>query len=39
MDQYAKRELGLQKRFVLATLGLLSEGKGIEYAIKALPHS
>jgi glycosyltransferase involved in cell wall biosynthesis len=37
MDQYAKRELGLQKRFVLATLGLLSEGKGIEYAIKALP--
>ena len=36
-DQYAKRELGLQKRFVLATVGLISEGKGIEYAIRAIP--
>lgn len=36
-DQYAKRELGFQKRFVLATLGLISEGKGIEYAIRAIP--
>ncbi len=35
-DQYAKRELGLQKHFVLATLGLISEGKGIEYAIRAI---
>jgi glycosyltransferase involved in cell wall biosynthesis len=36
-DQYAKRELGLQKHFVLATVGLISEGKGIEYAIRAIP--
>jgi len=36
-DQYAKRELGLQKHFVLATSGLISEGKGIEYAIGAIP--
>jgi len=36
-DQYAKRELGLQKHFVLATSGLISEGKGIEYAIRAIP--
>lgn len=33
----AKRELNLEKRFVLATFGLLNPGKGIEYAIKALP--
>lgn len=36
-DQHAKRELGLQGHFVLATLGLISEGKGIEYAIRAIP--
>ena len=36
-DQYAKRELGLQKHFILATVGLMSEGKGIEYAIRAIP--
>jgi len=36
-DQYAKKELGLQNRTVLGTVGLISEGKGIEYAIKALP--
>ena len=34
---YAKRFLGLQKRTVLATFGLISSGKGIEYAIKSLP--
>lgn len=33
----AKRELGFEKRFVLATFGLLNPGKGIEYAIRALP--
>jgi glycosyltransferase involved in cell wall biosynthesis len=37
-NEYAKRFLGLQKRTVLATLGLISSGKGIEYAIKSLPY-
>ncbi len=32
-----KEELRLGGKFVLATFGLLSKGKGIEYAIKALP--
>lgn len=32
-----KRNLGLQDRAVLSTFGLLSSGKGIEYAIEALP--
>jgi len=36
--EYAKRHLGLHKRIVLATHGLISSGKGIEYAIKALPY-
>jgi glycosyltransferase involved in cell wall biosynthesis len=36
-DQYAKRDFGLEKRTVLGTVGFMSEGKGIEYAIKALP--
>ncbi len=32
-----KNDLGLSGRFVLATFGLLGPGKGIEYAIEALP--
>jgi glycosyltransferase involved in cell wall biosynthesis len=32
-----KRRLGLGNRLVMSTFGLLSRGKGIEYAIKALP--
>ena len=32
-----KPVLGLKNRFVLSTFGLLSRGKGIEYAIQALP--
>jgi len=32
-----KSRLGLKDRIVLSTFGLLSRGKGIEYAIKALP--
>ena len=32
-----KRELGLEGRTVVATFGLLSPGKGIEYALEALP--
>jgi glycosyltransferase involved in cell wall biosynthesis len=34
----AKLNLGLKDRVVLSTFGLLSRGKGIEYAIEALPH-
>jgi len=37
-NEYAQRFLGLQKRTVLTTHGLISSGKGIEYAIKALPY-
>ncbi len=33
----AKESLGLQDRLVMTTFGLLSRGKGIEYAIQALP--
>lgn len=33
----AKGSLGLKGRFVLSTFGLISRGKGIEYAIRALP--
>jgi glycosyltransferase involved in cell wall biosynthesis/CBS domain-containing protein len=33
----AKRNLGLKDHAVLSTFGLLSRGKGIEYAIEALP--
>jgi len=36
-SQEAKRRLGLQGRFVICTFGLLSRGKGLEYAIAALP--
>ena len=32
-----KPVLGLKNRVVLSTFGLLSKGKGIEYAIQALP--
>ena len=35
---YAKRALGLRKHTVLATFGLISAGKGIEYAIKSLSY-
>ncbi|MHA1861915.1 MAG: glycosyltransferase family 4 protein, partial [Candidatus Ranarchaeia archaeon] len=34
----AKSDLGLTGRTVLLTFGLLGPGKGIEYAIKALPY-
>ena len=33
-----KQGLGLDDRIVLSTFGLISRGKGIEYAIKAMPH-
>ncbi len=32
-----KAELGLKDRIILSTFGLLSEDKGIQYAIRALP--
>jgi glycosyltransferase involved in cell wall biosynthesis len=35
---YAKRQLRIRTRTVLATHGLISSGKGIEFAIKSLPH-
>jgi glycosyltransferase involved in cell wall biosynthesis len=35
---YAKRALRLRNHTVLATFGLISAGKGIEYAIKSLPY-
>lgn len=33
----AKKKLGLEGKFVLTTFGLINPGKGIEYAIGALP--
>jgi len=35
--QTEKQRMGLQDHFVLSTFGLLSPGKGIEYALQALP--
>lgn len=35
--QDIRRRLGLEGRFVLCTLGLINPGKGIEYALEALP--
>lgn len=35
---YHKKELGLKKHTVLSTFGLINPGKGIEYAIEALPN-
>lgn len=35
-NKCAKRQLGLQKRTVLATYGLMNAGKGVEYAIESL---
>jgi len=35
--QPEKERLGVQDRLVLSTFGLLSPGKGIEYALRALP--
>ncbi len=36
-SEIVKQRLGLRDRIVLSTFGLLSRGKGIEYAIEALP--
>ncbi len=36
-SQTAKKGLGLENRYVLSTFGLISRGKGIEYAIQSLP--
>jgi glycosyltransferase involved in cell wall biosynthesis/CBS domain-containing protein len=33
-----KQGLGLDDRIILSTFGLISRGKGIEYAIKAMPY-
>jgi glycosyltransferase involved in cell wall biosynthesis len=35
-QKYAKHQLGLERRTVLATLGLISSAKGIEFAIQSL---
>ena len=35
--EHAKKALGLKRHTVLSTFGLLSRGKGIEYALRALP--
>jgi glycosyltransferase involved in cell wall biosynthesis len=35
---YARRHLNLRNRTVLITTGLISSGKGIEYAIRSLPY-
>jgi len=37
-QEKAKKKLGLEGRFVVSTFGLINPGKGIEYALDALPH-
>jgi len=37
VSETVKSTLGLKDRIVLSTFGLLSRGKGIEYAIRAIP--
>jgi glycosyltransferase involved in cell wall biosynthesis len=36
--EQAKERLGLSGRKVISTFGLVARGKGLEYAIRALPH-
>jgi glycosyltransferase involved in cell wall biosynthesis len=36
-DEEAKRQLGLENNIVMSSVNLISEGKGIEYAIEAMP--
>lgn len=36
-SEKAKAELGLSDKTILSTFGMLSPGKGVEYAIRALP--
>jgi glycosyltransferase involved in cell wall biosynthesis len=36
-SESVKASLGLKDRFVLSSFGLISRGKGLEYAIRALP--
>jgi glycosyltransferase involved in cell wall biosynthesis len=36
-SDYVKPSIGLKNRIVLCTFGLISRGKGIEYAVQALP--
>jgi glycosyltransferase involved in cell wall biosynthesis len=37
LSENVKPSLGLKNRFVLSSFGLISRGKGLEYAIRALP--
>ena len=37
-NESIKESLGLENRLVASTFGLISSGKGIEYAIRALPY-
>jgi glycosyltransferase involved in cell wall biosynthesis len=37
LSETIKRRLGLEDKTILSTFGLLSRGKGIEYAIQSLP--